>query len=396
MNRDAAIGQKPASILIVDDVAANLQVLAGMLDDRGYLTRPVTSGKMALLAAQNDPPDLILLDITMPEMDGYEVCARLKANEKLKDIPVIFISALHETLDKVKGFGVGGLDYVTKPFQFEEVHARVETHLKLRRLQLQLEDQNRLLLESRQALMIELSQAADYVLSLIPPPLREGSIRTDWRLIPSSQLGGDSLGYHWIDKDHFAMYLLDVCGHGVGPALLSVSVLDIIRSQSLPDVDFRIPAQVLRALNRAFPMEKHNDLYFTAWYGVFNKASRELRYAGGGHPPALILNAAGEAEKVSISDPPLGWDPDVVYEDSVLKAGSTAELCVFSDGCYEIHLPDGTMWSYEEFEALLIGTITSSMSDLDTLYRHVRTIGGREVLEDDFSILKVSFGQDDA
>ncbi|MEI8191965.1 MAG: response regulator, partial [candidate division NC10 bacterium] len=251
MNGDVGIGRKPASILIVDDTPANLQVLTGMLDDRGYLTRPVTSGKMALLAAQNDPPDLVLLDIIMPGMDGYEVCARMKANEKLKDIPVIFISALHETLDKVKSFSVGGLDYVTKPFQFEEVHARVETHLKLRRLQLQLEEQNRLLLESRQALMLELSQAADYVLSLIPPPIREGSIRTDWRLIPSFQLGGDSLGYHWIDKEHFAMYLLDVCGHGVGTALLSVSVLDMLRSQSLPDVDFRMPAQVLRALNRA-------------------------------------------------------------------------------------------------------------------------------------------------
>ena len=390
MNRDATIGQKLASILIVDDVAANLQVLTGMLDARGYLTRPVTSGKMALLAAQNDPPDLVLLDITMPGMDGYEVCARMKANEKLKDIPVIFISALHETLDKVKGFSVGGLDYVTKPFQFEEVHARVETHLKLRRLQFQLEEQNRLLLESRQALMLQLSQAADYVLSLIPPPIREGSIRTDWRLIPSFQLGGDSLGYHWIDKDNFAMYLLDVCGHGVGPALLSVSVLNVLRSQSLQDTDFRMPAQVLRALNRAFPMEKHNDLYFTAWYGVFNKASRELQYASGGHPPALILNA-GQTENVPVSGPLLGWDPDAVYEDSVLKASSTAELCVFSDGCYEVQRPDGNMWSHEEFEALLIRTLANGKSDLDALYCHVRKIGGGEVLKDDFSILKVSF-----
>ena len=390
MNRDATIGQKLASILIVDDVAANLQVLTGMLDARGYLTRPVTSGKMALLAAQNDPPDLVLLDITMPGMDGYEVCARMKANEKLKDIPVIFISALHETLDKVKGFSVGGLDYVTKPFQFEEVHARVETHLKLRRLQFQLEEQNRLLLESRQALMLQLSQAADYVLSLIPPPIREGSIRTDWRLIPSFQLGGDSLGYHWIDKDNFAMYLLDVCGHGVGPALLSVSVLNVLRSQSLSDTDFRMPAQVLRAINRAFPMEKHNDLYFTAWYGVFNKASRELQYASGGHPPALILNA-GQTENVPVSGPLLGWDPDAVYEDSVLKASSTAELCVFSDGCYEVQQPDGNMWSHEEFEALLIRTLANGESDLDALYCHVRKIGGGEVLKDDFSILKVSF-----
>jgi phosphoserine phosphatase RsbU/P len=392
MNREVMIGQKPASILIVDDVAANLQVLAGMLEDRGYLTRPVTSGKMALLAAQNDLPDLVLLDITMPGMDGYEVCARMKANEKLKDIPVIFISALHETLDKVKGFSVGGLDYVTKPFQFEEVHARVETHLKLRHLQFQLEEQNRLLLESRKAIMLQLSQAADYVLSLIPPPIREGLIRTDWRLIPSFQLGGDSLGYHWIDRDHFAMYLFDVCGHGVGPALLSVSVLDMLRSQSLTDADFRIPAQVLQALNRAFPMKKHNNLYFTAWYGVFNKANRELRYAGAGHPPALILNGAGQAADVPVSGLLLGLNPDAVYEDSILKTSSAAELIVFSDGCYDVPLPDGDMWSHQEFEALLIQTISDGALDLDALYDHVRKIGGQEVLEDDFSILKVSFG----
>ena len=391
MNGDVGIGRKPASILIVDDTAANLQVLAGMLEERGYVTRPVTSGKMALQAAQNDPPDLVLLDITMPDMDGYEVCTRMKADEKLKDIPVIFISALHETLDKVKGFSVGGLDYVTKPFQFEEVQARVETHLKLRRLQLQLEEQNRLLMESRQALMLQLSQAADYVLSLIPPPMREGSIRTDWRLIPSFQLGGDSLGYHWIDKDHFAMYLLDVCGHGVGPALLSVSVLNTLRSQSLPNADFRMPAEVLRALNRAFPMEKHDDLYFTVWYGVFNKGSRELRHVGGGHPPALILNAAGQAADVAVAGPPVGWESDVVYEDSVLKAGSPTTLCVFSDGCYEVQRPDGNMWSREEFEALLIRTVANGVSGLDALYCHVRKMGGREALEDDFSILKVSF-----
>ena len=391
MSGDVGIGRKPASILIVDDTAANLQVLAGMLDDRGYLTRPVTSGKMALQAAQNDPPDLVLLDITMPGMDGYEVCTRMKADEKLKDIPVIFISALHETLDKVKGFGVGAADYVTKPFQFEEVQARVETHLKLRHMQFQLEEQNHLLLESRQALMRQLSQAADYVLSLIPPPIRDGSIRTDWRLIPSFQLGGDSLGYHWIDKNHFAMYLLDVCGHGVGPALLSVSVLNTLRSQSLTDADFRMPAQVLRALNRAFPMEKHDDLYFTAWYGVFNKASRELRHASGGHPPVLILNAAGQAEDLAVAGPPLGWDSDAAYEDSVLKTSSPAALCVFSDGCYEVRRPDGNMWSREEFEVLLIRTLANGVSDLDALYGHVRKMGGREALEDDFSILKVFF-----
>jgi signal transduction histidine kinase len=122
-------------ILIVDDTPGNLLLLVKMLTARGYQTRSATRGKLALEAARTEPPDLILLDITMPGMDGYEVCAALKADPALKDIPVIFISALDEAIDKVKAFKVGGVDYVTKPFQCEEVYARVQTHLKLRRLE---------------------------------------------------------------------------------------------------------------------------------------------------------------------------------------------------------------------------------------------------------------------
>ena len=131
------------NVIVVDDTPANLQLLTGMLKERGYKVRPVPSGKLALQAAKNDPPDLILLDIMMPEMDGYEVCERLKADEKLREIPVIFISALNETMDKVKAFGVGGVDYVTKPFQFEEVDARVSTHLKLQRQRRELKELQR-------------------------------------------------------------------------------------------------------------------------------------------------------------------------------------------------------------------------------------------------------------
>ncbi len=132
-----------ANIIIVDDTSANLEVLAGMLKNSGHKVRPFLSGRLALQAAENSPPDLILLDIMMPEMDGFEVCRELKASPKLRDIPVIFISALSETMDKVKAFDTGGIDYVTKPFQFEEVRVRVETHLKLRRMQVALEAHNR-------------------------------------------------------------------------------------------------------------------------------------------------------------------------------------------------------------------------------------------------------------
>ncbi len=130
-----------AEILVVDDIPDNLRLLGGMLKHSGYRVRLVPSGKLALKSARTLPPDLILLDINMPEMDGYDVCRELKADPAVGDIPVIFLTALNETMDKVKAFGVGGVDYITKPFEFEEVEARMQTHLRLRRQQTQLEKQ---------------------------------------------------------------------------------------------------------------------------------------------------------------------------------------------------------------------------------------------------------------
>jgi CheY-like chemotaxis protein len=138
MTTDPTGVSNPPSILIVDDIAQNLSLLAQVLRARGYEPRPVLSGRQALAAAHADPPDLILLDIGMPEMDGFDLCARLKADEALKEIPVIFISGLNETEDKVKAFSLGGVDYVTKPFHAEEIDARVRTHLRLRSLQREL------------------------------------------------------------------------------------------------------------------------------------------------------------------------------------------------------------------------------------------------------------------
>lgn len=131
-----------ANILIVDDTPANLRLLCSMLDDNGYEVRPVTDGPTALSAAYAERPDMVLLDINMPDMNGYEVCAALKADEALVDIPVIFISALNEPLDKVRAFEVGGVDYISKPFHIEEVIARIDTQLSLQRLRQQLQATN--------------------------------------------------------------------------------------------------------------------------------------------------------------------------------------------------------------------------------------------------------------
>lgn len=137
------MSDRQATIMVVDDTPANLRLLQEMLQGKDYRVLAFPSGKMALCAAAKTPPDLILLDVNMPEMSGFDVCERLKADAALKEIPVLFISALTETADKLKAFSVGGVDYVTKPFEFEEVQARVETHLALRRYQLEILDKNR-------------------------------------------------------------------------------------------------------------------------------------------------------------------------------------------------------------------------------------------------------------
>lgn len=147
------------SILIVDDTPDNLQLFFRILNARGYNARPVSSGSLALDAARQLPPDLILLDINMPEMDGYEVCKRLKADPELKEIPVVFISAMNETFNKVKAFGAGGVDYVTKPFQAEEVEARLKTHLELSRVKRELLTHNLKLEEQVRQRTQELAEA---------------------------------------------------------------------------------------------------------------------------------------------------------------------------------------------------------------------------------------------
>jgi putative two-component system response regulator len=148
--------QDQVDILVVDDTMANLQILTTMLKEKGYKVRPVLDGKTALQAVQMKIPDLICLDINMPGMNGYEVCEALKKNPAFKDIPVIFISALSEPLDKVKAFSLGGVDYITKPFQLEEVQARIDTHLRLHRL---LEEE---ILDSQMATILALAELAEF------------------------------------------------------------------------------------------------------------------------------------------------------------------------------------------------------------------------------------------
>lgn len=402
----ASVEEKPAArtadILVVDDVSANLQVLSGMLKDRGYKVRPVPSGKLALLAARKDPPDLILLDINMPEMNGYEVCEHLKADEMLQGIPVIFISALNENLDKVKAFAIGGVDYITKPFQMEELHARVETHLKLRRLQLELEETIARLAKANHRMSRDLKAAARIQETFLPRAVpRLGGADFAWVYRPCDELAGDGLNMIPLGDGKVGLYILDVSGHGVASALLSVTLSRLLSRPSEPssilirDRDlgggFEItpPAEVAARLNRFFPFDSVTEQFATMVYGILDATTGEFRYVSAGHPGPVHLPAGADPVILESEGFPIGLGDDSYEERSIsLRPGD--RLYLYSDGVPEARDPAGKLFG----DARLLTAIDQCRSEplekgVATLLGDVAHWHGAGRPQDDISILAV-------
>lgn len=245
------------------------------------------------------------------------------------------------------------------------------------------------LLEAKRALSDELVAGAAYVRSLLPTPFDADGVTADWRFVPSAELGGDAFGYHWVGPDHFAVYLLDVCGHGLGATLLATSVLTLLRAERLGHTDFRRPEQVLRGLNDAFPMERHNNTYFTIWYGVYERSRREVTFASAGHPPAVLIGGGGRHE-LGTANPMIGIASEADFECETVRVSPRDRLFVFSDGVYEVVQTDGSMLAYDDFMAEL-SRDPDSRRTLDDCITFAKSRRGRDVLDDDFSMVRLEF-----
>jgi len=373
------------TVLLVDDQLmigeAVRRMLAEEQDIRFHYCRNPTE---AVQTAVQVEPTVILQDLVMPDIDGLTLVKYYRANAKTRDIPLIVLSTKEEPRVKADAFALGANDYLVKLPDKIELIARIRYHSRGYINMLQRNEAVRQLEE-------ELAEAAAYVKNLLPPPLADGPIRTDWRFITSTSLGGDSLGYHWLDDDHFALFLLDVCGHGVGAALLSVSVMNVLRSQTLPDTDFRDPAQVLRALNDNFQMEKQNGMYFTIWYGVYRASARRLGYASGGHPPALFISDGGGARvtRLEARNMIIGGMPDMPFSSQEFVIDRPGRLYLFSDGVYEVNCPGGGVWTFDAFVEFMAAQPPAEPPPvMDRLLAHARRLNGSDVLPDDFSMVE--------
>jgi sigma-B regulation protein RsbU (phosphoserine phosphatase) len=394
MSEKPRLTEHKVRVLLIDDQPmigeAVRRTLAGEQDIDFHYCK---DANRALEEAKRINPTVILQDLVMPDIDGLTQVKLFREDAATRETPMIVLSTKEEPKVKADAFALGANDYIVKFPDKLELLARIRYHSKGYINLLQRNEAYAALVESQRQLAHDVAQAAKYVRSLLPEKRKRGAVLADWRFIPSAHLSGDTFYYDWIDDDHMAIYLIDVSGHGVGPALLSVSALNAMRSQSLPQTDFRDPGQVLAALNRAFQMDQQNGLYFTIWYGLYKKSTRSIIYSGGGHPPALLLTGPSpEQATLKILDskgPMIGADLDIEYVTDSCPVESFGLLYVFSDGVYEIAKADGQMWPFSAFLDFMRRQIPPGDSRMDLLTEHVRSLSGHEEFADDFSIVEL-------
>jgi sigma-B regulation protein RsbU (phosphoserine phosphatase) len=234
----------------------------------------------------------------------------------------------------------------------------------------------------------ELAEAADYATSLLPLP-QAGPVQSDWIYIPSTSLGGDSFYYEWIDEDYFRFCLLDVCGHGIGAALLSISAVNALRSRNLPNADFLKPAEVMRAINLAFPMEEQGNRFFTMWYGVYHRPTGQLTYASAGHP-GVVLYPSPDAAAIELETrgAAIGLFEESVFEEKTIALDPGSILYIFSDGVFELVDPSGREWPMEQFIESLRPQSQDAQAELDRIIHIARTYAGTDGFEDDYSMIR--------
>ena len=375
-------------ILVIDDDTAVQELLRRTLKKQGYEVTVASNGEDGVAQAQKLRPALIICDWIMPRLTGIDVCRRVKADPDLSTTQFFLLTSLGSIADRVKGLDAGADDFISKPIELNELQARVRAGLRLHQL-------SRDLKIAKQNLEAELAEAAEYVQSLLPDPMTE-PFSIEAKFIPSRQLGGDCFDYNWLDADYLAIYLLDVAGHGLRAALPSVAVLNLLRSRTLPNIDYYKPSDVLRALNTTFQMSYQNDKYFTIWYGVYNRIERKLVYASAGHPPAVLISQSPtsnpKVKQLKTPGMPVGMFPDAPYVDNCCDVEDLSTLYIFSDGVYEIHQPDGNIWGLDPFIDLLAAYNGGTADQLELVLKYTQKLNAKAVFDDDWSLLKVNFG----
>ena len=368
------------SLLLVDDNPTNLQVLYQTLETTGCKLLVAKNGEAALSIAQKASPDLILLDIMMPGIDGFEVCRRLKADPATEGIPVIFLSALTDTKDKVQGLQLGAVDYVSKPFQPDEVIARVETHLTIHRLKREVE-------QKKDALEAELEAASDVQRRLLPKRLPEiAGLKLAVSYETSLYAGGDYYDIAEMADNQWGFLMADAEGHSAPAAVMMAMTCALFRSYPEPPLD---PGELLYFLNQHM-CKVAEPSFVTALYIVYDANHHTLKIARAGHPPPMIYRSS---DKKAIEYPcsgvfPLGIDPyeKVPVIEAKLQPGD--RILMYTDGITERFSMDGKTYGEERLLRQLEGDGKLQPQELlGAIMKDVDAFAGDRPADDDQALL---------
>ena len=381
-------------ILLIEQSHLNQKVLSVIIKQQGYETLIASNRQEAVALAEAHRPELIVCDSKTLDLPGVKICQEFKSHEDLKESH--FIILVHGRLqDRILALESGADDVLIKPLEPVELQAKIKSGLRFYQAKQDLKDCSEDLRRQKEFIDQELVQAASYVQSLLPQNCI-AQPKIDSCLLPSSKLGGDFYDYYWLDDENLMFYLLDVSGHGIGAALPSVSIHNVLRSRALPNANFYKPESVLASLNRLFPMTVENQRFFTMWYGVYNSKTSKLTYASAGHPPTILISQCSNAEINSqligqIGTFPIGLIEDATYESYEHEIKSMSDLYLFSDGAYEIELTDGRFWRIEDFQNWLIANIENMPARVEKLLENLRQFHNLQSFSDDCSIIKISF-----
>ncbi len=367
-------------IFIVDDEPINCEILEKDLKAPGTIIEIYYSGKAVLEAMKKKTPDLILLDIMMPELDGFEVCRRIKINPKFYDIPLIFITALSDIENKQKGLQLGAVDYIIKPFDIFEVRLRVKRQLRMRHLYLQIKRQNEIMRE-------ELMAARKIQLNLLPENDLELSNGYEffYEYYPCENLGGDFLDITKLDDDHYIFYITDVSGHGTASSLITIYVKEFFHKYKY--CDNLSPAKLLEDLNKSFISLKFDGRYLTIFLGILDTKTDILKWSSGGlnTMPFLVNNE----EILELKNPAfaVGWFDNVKWEDHVAKFDDDGFLLLYSDAAIEVKNDEDEQLGKEGLKNIIVENDLQRFPDLNIIVNELLDYKDGVSFDDDLTLL---------
>jgi len=325
------------TILLVDDNQVNLFVIEKILKNAGYDNCvSLTSAYELFDYVQLDAPnpkgnsvDLILLDIMMPEVDGIEACKRIKQNERLKDIQIIFVTALEDKNKLAEALDIGGVDYITKPINKTELLARIRVALRLK-AELDWHTQQ------EYKIQYELDLATHVQRSLLSAPINENNIQIGVSYLPSSDLAGDMYYWHKINDHRYAIILLDMMGHGISAALVCMFISSVLREAVKQLVE---PELVIKELNRYMTLLQNgkdgNLFYFTAIYLVIDTQLKTVEYVNAGHPSGYALVDEKTLVPLNQGSCAVGFFDEIDVQKQFIQYNEDVQIILFTDGVLE-------------------------------------------------------------